>query len=668
MKKRYSLILAFLMMLGVSACSTGSKDKDSTGISSSSSLVQSSSQVSTNSSTSTNVSSSQISTSSSTTSSSSSSSSTSKKVMEHVNFPDNEVVYDGQGHTLEASVYPDGSTVTYLDNGPFVDVGTYVIKVRISHPDYEDYEDTATLVIKAATMSTISFKDETITFDGNEHTLLATGYPEDAVVTYVDAGPFINVGEYEITVRIELANYEPYEETKKLVIEAADMDEDAISFEDLTVAYTGDPYTIEATGYPEDATITYTNAGPYTDVGEYEIGLKIEKENYNPITTTATLKIEKGTMAPFTFDDLTVEYDGEPHTIEATGFPEGSLVTYSNEGPYTEIGEYEIQVTVSHKNFETVTETAKLNIVKPAEKLHHLKYQAFNKSDTNNFFQDMRGSIYFDDETYSTGMIYVSSYYFNFTSVINGENISFTAYYDESTIGFVFTGQINTEGFKILSAETIYSKSKVNYVVNKLTTYLPQFSKYYGPIIADYSDSIDGEVYAPASHKEMYYDNVSWSEVNGHAIGKTHIYTNKKGENITYQGIEVTTPANRHIYRYYHYLDEKEVNLGDTLYHYFLLNYVAINAIEIPLNIVAFDKNGVETMFYKAATNQYGDISVSSPIYSEALKDMPCTAGADGIASNIAGFYIEIGSFNNSSVSSLLILKAGFGASQSEFY
>ena len=318
MKKKYSLMLAFLMMLGVSACTTGGNDNKSTGISSSSSLVHSSSTQS-----STNASSSTITSSSSTTTSSSSSSSISKKVMEHVNFPDVEVVYDGNSHTIEASVYPDGSTVTYLDNGPFVDVGEYEIKVRISHPDYEDYEDTATLVIKAATMSTISFEDSTITFDGEPHTIEATGFPEDAVVTYTNNGPFTNVGEYEIKVRIELANYEPYEETKKLTINPADMDASAIEFEDLTVAYTGDPYTIEATGYPSDAIVTYTNAGPYTDVGEYEIGVKIEKENYNTIEKTVTLNIIKGTMPPFTFENLTVEYDGESHTIEATGFPIG---------------------------------------------------------------------------------------------------------------------------------------------------------------------------------------------------------------------------------------------------------------------------------------------------------------------------------------------------------
>ena len=198
--------LAFLMMLGVAACGGSNESKDSS--STNNPINTSSTQISNNSSN-TNI-------------------STGKKTMEHVNFPDVEVVYDGNSHTIEASVYPDGSTVTYLDNGPFVDVGEYVIRVRISHPDYEDYEDTATLVIKAATMSTISFEDSTLTFDGEPHTIEATGFPEDAVVTYTNNGPFTNVGEYEIKVRIELANYEPYEETKTLVIEAADMDENAI--------------------------------------------------------------------------------------------------------------------------------------------------------------------------------------------------------------------------------------------------------------------------------------------------------------------------------------------------------------------------------------------------------------------------------------------------------
>ena len=512
MKKKYSLMLAFLMMLGVSACTTGGNDKKSTGISSSSSLVHSSSTQS-----STNASSSTITSSSSTATSSSSSSSVSKKVMEHVNFPDVEVVYDGNSHTIEASVYPDGSTVTYLDNGPFVDVGEYEIKVRISHPDYEDYEDTATLVIKAATMSTISFEDSTLTFDGEPHTIEATGFPEDAVVTYTNNGPFTNVGEYEIKVRIELANYEPYEETKKLTINPADMDASAIEFENLTVAYTGDPYTIEATGIPEDVKFSYENAGPYTDVGEYEIVLKLEKENYNTLTTKAVLTITQATMPPFTFENLTVEYDGESHTIEATGFPEGSLVTYSNEGPYTEIGEYEIQVTVSHKNFETVTKTAKLNIVEPIEKLKQLKYYAHP--------YERKGVVIEFAEDYKTAKIYSNDYDLNEEArvSINGEELHIYTYHHSKNVEYVdIHARINSEGFKVYNVATASYYNANIYVT--LDDYLPQFKPYYGKTYVDFSDSVDGEVYAPASHVEKYYDGSKWQETSGNAKGVAYTF------------------------------------------------------------------------------------------------------------------------------------------------
>jgi len=657
MKKRYSLILAIIMMLGVSACGNDKTDKKSTGISSSSSLVQSNSS---------SVSSSQITTSSSNTSSSSASSSVNKKVMEHVLFADSEVVYDGEGHTIEASVYPEGSTVTYTNAGPFVDVGEYEIKVNITHPDYEDYEDTAILVIKAATMSTILFEDSTLTYDGEGHTIEATGYPSEATVTYTNAGPFVNVGEYEIKVRIELANYEPYEETKKLIIEAADMDYEAIEFEDSTVKYDGNSHTIEATGYPSDATVTYTNAGPFVEVGEYEIGVKIEKENYNTIEKTATLKIAQGIMPSFEFEDLTVEYDGESHTIEATGYPEGSLVTYSNEGPYTEIGEYEIQVTVSHKNFETVTKTAKLNIVKPAETLKHLMYHAPGLHPYN---------ISFNDETYTSGTMYTwQTSDFTFSSTIEREDLTLDVYYDGSSeVCLTIYAKINTEGFKVENVEKYMDNQfYVNYASQYLLEELPQFTKYYGAIEADYTNTVEGEVYAPANHKEMYYDykTNTLTEVSGKAVGNYYFWSNASGSiTRSIQGVEFTTAKRDNQYRYYYYLDENNINPGDIFYHYYTVKYLFLDTApsDVWLSLVAFDKDGNETVIIGSVDYQKEGLRNWLQIDMPATSLMSSSSYFEaGIKSDFAGFYIGLMSAD-SVESKVTLTTVGIGNCMGEF-
>lgn len=68
-------------------------------------------------------------------------------------------------------------------------------------------------------------------------------------------------------------------------------DFEGIIFEDDTVYYDTKEHKIEATGYPEGATVTYTNAGPHIQAGEYQITVKITAENYNDYEKTVTLTI-----------------------------------------------------------------------------------------------------------------------------------------------------------------------------------------------------------------------------------------------------------------------------------------------------------------------------------------------------------------------------------------
>ncbi len=65
-----------------------------------------------------------------------------------------------------------------------------------------------------------------------------------------------------------------------------------IVFEDETVVYDGQGHTITVSGEPEGTTVTYTNAGPHTEIGSYEIGAKLEKNGYTTLNLTATLTIE----------------------------------------------------------------------------------------------------------------------------------------------------------------------------------------------------------------------------------------------------------------------------------------------------------------------------------------------------------------------------------------
>ena len=71
-----------------------------------------------------------------------------------------------------------------------------------------------------------------------------------------------------------------------------------VELKDVTVAYTGDKYSLEVEGLPHGATVTYTYNGEDVDgvraQGEYEVVAVITKDGYKTKTLTANIQKPQG--------------------------------------------------------------------------------------------------------------------------------------------------------------------------------------------------------------------------------------------------------------------------------------------------------------------------------------------------------------------------------------
>ncbi len=145
-------------------------------------------------------------------------------------------------------------------------------------------------------------------------------------------------------------------------------DFERISFVGNTLDYDGLEHTLAVAGAPADATVTYTNAGPYVDVGTYTIGVKVSKAGYNDYTATAQLVINPVDLTGVTFEGASFEYDGNPHKIAIAGsLPTTAAVIYTSDvvgvtNSATEIGSYNITATIQDKNHNTLVLQATLKI------------------------------------------------------------------------------------------------------------------------------------------------------------------------------------------------------------------------------------------------------------------------------------------------------------------
>lgn len=289
---------------------------------------------------------------------------------EGVVFNDITTTYDGTAKNLSVSGLPTGAKVSYDKETTYTNVGEYIVKATISKEYYEPLELTATLKINKAVydMSNVEFENKTVTYNGGSHFVTAINIPNGVNVSYTNNGQ-INAGTYEIVASFmgDHNNYETIaDKTAILTIQKATIT--GVSFPSNEFVYDGTEKCLAITGtLPSIIKVSYENNGKIT-AGEYTVTAKFTtNENYNTIPDmTATLKINKATydMSEVLFEDKTVDYNGETHTIEATNVPNGVAVSYINNGQ-TNAGTYTItaRFTVNAINYNVIPDmTATLTI------------------------------------------------------------------------------------------------------------------------------------------------------------------------------------------------------------------------------------------------------------------------------------------------------------------
>jgi len=144
-----------------------------------------------------------------------------------------------------------------------------------------------------------------------------------------------------------------------------------ITFEVSDWTYGETPIPATATSLYGDPIIYYQVNGEWvtevpTSAGTYNVKAVVEETSeYKGIETGAQITIAKAKYTiNISFEDLTVVYDGEVHSIIAEGLPEGVTVNYENNGQ-VDVGDYVVTVYfVCDPNYEQIPPmTATLHIV-----------------------------------------------------------------------------------------------------------------------------------------------------------------------------------------------------------------------------------------------------------------------------------------------------------------
>ncbi|MDE6273578.1 MAG: DUF5050 domain-containing protein [Clostridiales bacterium] len=419
-----------------------------------------------------------------------------KQQITGVTFADKTVTYNGAAQTVEVSgTLPEGVSVSYTDNSG-TDAGTYTAKAVLSGEGYETLNLTATLKIEKATFTGLTLEDVTVEYDGNAHAVEVSGtLPEGTSVTY-NSNTATAVGTYQVTATVKNANYNDLTLSATLKINGKPIT--GVTFEDKTVTYNGNAHAVEVAGtLPAGVSVSYTDNSK-TNAGTYTAQAALSGEGYEPLTLTATLKIEKADFAGITMDNLTVAYDGKPHTVEIAGaLPEGTTVTYYCEeddaitNTATATGTYNISAVLRNANYNDFMITAILKIT-ASEKERHIAYYdgklyfanaldddklySFNfgmeikkvSSDTPSYFTVMGDNLYFRSKALTSSLKAIQNSKMESVFAANAEYLCTNGtnlYYVKNGLTNAKSGiyQLSLDGDE--PVETLLSEGKAKYMV-----------------------------------------------------------------------------------------------------------------------------------------------------------------------------------------------------------
>ena len=247
---------------------------------------------------------------------------TQKKNFDNLYFPSVTMTYDGEPHFIRVVGAPKKATIDYGPNGnTFTDSGIYPLTATVSCEGYITQTLEATLTIEKADFVGVLFDDDTLYYDGQDHSLIpyVPSEYDGATITYgANGNTFSEVGIYDVNVTISMDNYNDW--TGSATLQITDlMIFEGITFTNDKVIYDGDPHSLTP-NIPSEyagATVTYgTNGNTFTEIGKYTVTATVSLYGYLSWTGEATLKICMQPLMVADFENLNNNQLGDKFKYE----------------------------------------------------------------------------------------------------------------------------------------------------------------------------------------------------------------------------------------------------------------------------------------------------------------------------------------------------------------
>ena len=251
-----------------------------------------------------------------------------------------EKVYDGGFYSVSVSAQ-DGDTVLFSLDGETYDltevpsfsaVGTYTTYVKVSRENFNDWYGDADVVITPADITDVTIDSVEVDYDGNAYSITVNAQDGDVILysedgeTYTAENPaYTDAGVNLVYVKVSRENFNDWTGFGSVVINALDIDD--VTLEGWTGAYDGEAHSITVNDPQADTDEIFYSLDPYsfdltenptfTEVGNYNVRVKVRRDNYNDWVGSAAVTIigEDPVITDVVVYGYTGTYDGAAHSI-----------------------------------------------------------------------------------------------------------------------------------------------------------------------------------------------------------------------------------------------------------------------------------------------------------------------------------------------------------------
>ncbi|WP_177181218.1 FG-GAP-like repeat-containing protein [Parapedobacter koreensis] len=280
-----------------------------------------------------------------------------------ITLADATFTYDGQPHSLSVADLPQDATVKYTGNDQ-TNAGTYTVTAVVSQTNHDDLTLTAQLVINRAVAVITADLYQSFVYGGQDKFATGELNHNETQLIYTPQQSYVDVGVYPITISAaQTQNYEAASVTVTFEILPAQFH--GISLADGSFTYDGTVKSLAVAGAPADATVKYTG-NDQTDAGSYTVTAVVSKPNFEDLTLTANLVINRAVAVLSADREQVFTYDGTPKSVIATLNHSESTLAYDPQQRYTDAGTYSITVRAAQsQNYEAAFIRVTL-VIKPA--------------------------------------------------------------------------------------------------------------------------------------------------------------------------------------------------------------------------------------------------------------------------------------------------------------